>query len=212
MAIPLNLIQVWVGPKPPPPKVQKFMEDTKTMNSDMTYQRYGNEVLERYKTDPYILHMLGAREEWAFIVDRIRVLLLRDEGGIYIDCDAQPIRPLSSMKFWDAPHVDFVCGFRDPYRSGVALHRGISLLDNTFLASAKNGRMANRLVNLYHSQAPKRDGHDIGVEIMANCDWTTVFTNFRYVYGMRVDPETVFLHDPQNLGSWTNNHKLQFAT
>jgi hypothetical protein len=211
MAVISKIHQVWIGPKTPPAEVHKFMDDTKAMNSDMAYQRYGNEILDRYKSDPYVLYLLGSNSPWAFIVDRIRVLLLRDEGGIYIDCDAKPIRPLSSMKFWDAPHVDFVCGFRDPYRSGVALHRGISLLDNTFLASAKNGRMANRLVNLYHSQAPKRDGHDIGVEIMANCDETTVFTNFRYVYGMQVHPETVFLHDPHNLGSWCDNHKLQFA-
>lgn len=211
MAIEPTIHQIWVGDSAPPEREMKFMEDTKRVNSDMAYHFHGNAILERYKSDPYIRYMMGGKVPWAFIVDRLRVLLLRDEGGIYIDCDAQPIKPLSSLKFWDREYVDFVCGFRDPWRPGVALHRGITLLDNTFLASAKNGRMANRLVNLYHSQAPKRDGHDIGVEIMANCDETTVFTNFRYVYGMQTFPETVFLHDPHNLGSWTDRHRLQFA-
>lgn len=187
------------------------MDDTKAMNSDMAYQRHGNELMERYKLDPYIRYMLGAKEQWAFIVDRLRVLLLRDEGGLYIDADARPVQPVSTLKIWGKEHIDFVAGYRDPYRPGVSLHRGISFIDNTFLASAKNGRMANRLVDLYHSQAPKRDGHDIGVEIAANSDVDTVMLNFRYVYAMEVYPQTIFLHDDQNLGSWCEHRKIQFA-
>jgi len=187
------------------------MDDTQAMNSDLEYRRHGNEILQRYENDPYIRYMMGAKEQWAFIVDRIRVLLLRDEGGLYIDADARPIKPVSTLPIWDRKDIDFVAGFRDPYRQGVALHRGISLVDNTFLASAKGGRIANRLVELYHSKAPKRDGHDIGCEILANSREDVVWLNFRYVYAMEKHPETVFLHDDQNLGSWTIQRQIQFA-
>lgn len=211
MAIPRKIHQIWVGPNPIPNEVEPYCEKTRSMNPDFAYELHGNELLTRYESDPYVRHMVNNGEKWAFIVDRLRVLLLRDEGGFYIDSDARPIQPISTLPIWNMDHVDFVAGFRDPYRPGVALHRGISLVDNTCLASMPNGRIANRLVNLYNSKSPKRDGHDIGCEILANSREDVVWLNFRYVYGMQRHPESVFLHDDANLGSWTTNRPLQFA-
>lgn len=198
--------QIWIGPEIPQ-EIQGYCDDMKRMNSDMEYQLHRNEVLERYKDDPYVRYLLNAEEKMAFVVDRIRVLLLRDEGGIYIDADARPVRPFSTLPWLDMPHVDFAFACRDAYRPGVAIARGISFIDNTFLASRKNGRMANRLCALYHSKAPKRDGGAIGREIFSNLDWTCVALNFRYVYAMERYPETLVLHDPFNLGSWVTKTK-----
>lgn len=195
-----------------PPNLQSFCAQTERMNKGWAYKLHGNEALERYKDDPYIHRMIAVEEKWAFIADRLRVLILRDEGGVYIDADAQPISPLDILPVWDMPHVDFVTAVRDPYRPGVALHRGISLIDNTFMASARDGRIASRLVRLYSSKTPKRTGHDQGCEVLANADWTTVILNYKFVYAMERMPDTIFLHDGFNLGSWTDSPKLTFAT
>jgi hypothetical protein len=203
--------QVWIGPKEVPDDVQKYVDSTKAINRGWDHHFWGNSSLDLYKNDPYIHHMIKGGEKWAFVADRLRILLLRDFGGVYIDADAMPLKPLDSMSVWNNPAIDFVASFRDPYRPGVALHRGISLIDNTFMASAKDGRMINRLVRLYNSRTPKRDGHDTGVEIIANCLEDTAFINFRYVYGMEAHPESVFLHDPINLGSWVDTHNMRFA-
>lgn len=205
--------QLWIGPAEVPEKIQEFCDATKRLNPDWDCKLHRNEVMDRYKSDPYVRHMLNAGDKMAFIADRIRILLLKEEGGVYVDADAMPLRPLSSLKVWDLPHVDFITGFRDPYRTGVALHRGISLIDNTFMASVPNGRMINRLDRIYTSRTPKRNGHDTGVEVIANCREDTLFLNFRYFYAMKpLPPEALFDHDSINLGSWVERPHLQFAT
>lgn len=194
--------QAWVGEKPIPEREKAWCEEMKKMNPTWDVRLYGNELLELYKTDPYVRALQDLKKPAAFIVDRLRMLLLRDYGGVWLDPDCQPIRPLDTLKeVWDG-HAMFVAGFRSPDRSGVALHRGITLLDNTFLASAKNSRMCQRIVNLWRPQNVVVDGHAVGVEIMRNCHSDVVLLNYRYFYAMQNLPETIVLHDATNLESW----------
>lgn len=212
MSIPRLIHQIWFGPDPVPDNIRSLCTQTEKMNNGWKYRLHGNELLARYHDDPYIHRMMEVGDKLAFVADRLRVLLLRDEGGVYIDADAQPISPLDSIPVWDMPHVDFVHGSRDTYRPGVALHRAIPIVDNTFLASAKNGRMANRLVSCYSSKTPRRNGHAVGCEIINHSDWTVVNLGFKYVYALERHPETLFLHDGINLASWCDTPRLQFAT
>lgn len=172
------------------------------MNPTWDVRLHGNELLETYKTDSYVKALQDLKKPMAFVNDRLRMLLLRDFGGVYLDCDCQPIRPLDTLKnVWDGL-ATFVAGFRSPLRSGVALHRGITLLDNTFLASAKNSRMCQRILNLWRPQNVIIDGHAVGVEIMSNCHSDVVLLGYRYFYSMENLPEAIVLHDHQNLESW----------
>lgn len=211
MAVPRTIHQVWVGDEMPV-GISANCDAMRKMNHDMAYTLHGNEVLERYRDDPYVRHLIGSGAKMAFVVDRIRVLLLREFGGIYVDCDARPIQPFSKLKFWDDPKVDFVAAMRDPYRPAVALHRGVSLVDNSVFASAKNGRIANRLCSLYNSKAPRRDGHDHGCEVMANTAEDVVWLNFRYIYALQRYAETIILHDDANLGSWVDKKEPAILT
>lgn len=209
--IPRKIHQVWCGPEIPE-RIQEFCDSTKRLNPDWEHKLHGNEALERYKADPYVRNMVNSGDPMAFIADRIRVLILKEQGGVYVDADAMPLKPLSSLNIWDMPHVDFITGFRDPYRTGVALHRGISLIDNTFMASVPNGRMINRLDRKYSTREPKVNGHGVGVEVLANCREDTMFLNSRYFYAMKpLPPEALFDHDSINLGSWVERPHLQFA-
>lgn len=202
--MPINKIvhQAWIGEKPIPDREKAWCEEMKKMNPTWDVRLHGNELLGTYKNDPYVRALQDLKKPAAFIVDRLRMLLLRDHGGVWLDPDCQPIRPLDTLKdLWNGP-ATFVAGFRSPYRSGVALHRGISLVDNTFLASSKNSRMCRRILDLWRPQNVVVDGHAVGCEIMANCHADVVMLGYRYFYSMENLPETIVLHDHQNLESW----------
>lgn len=202
MSIPRRIFQGWIGEKPMPEREQKWCAQMAQMNPGWEHRLFGNEILEKYGRDPYVKALLDLGKPKAFVVDRIRMLLLRDEGGIWLDPDCQPIRPLDTIKdVWDGPAA-FVAGFRSPDRPDVALHRGVTLLDNTFLASAKNSRMCQRILALWRPQNLIVDGHAVGVEIMRNCYSDVALLNHRYFYSTQNLPETIVLHDNQNLASW----------
>lgn len=200
--IPKNLFQIWVGPKPVPDRERSWCLQMAAMNKTWQHKLHGNELLTRYADDPYIRAMQERGIALAFVTDRLRVLLLRDEGGVYLDADCEPIRPIDSLDIWNRPEVDFVAGLRSPHRKDVALHRSIPLVDNTFMASAKGGRMISRLVALWSPAHIIIDGHATGCSILENADHSTILLNHRYIYGMERFPETLVLHDQGNLGSW----------
>ena len=80
-----------------------------------------NEIMGRYGQDPYVRRLYAMKESLAFIADRLRLLVLRDEGGFWVDSDVDFQRPLSLLdKICARPEVDFVTGVRNPWRPHVA--------------------------------------------------------------------------------------------
>jgi hypothetical protein len=199
--IPRKLFQGWIGEKPMPEREKAWCAEMKRMNPTWEHRVFGNEILEEYEQDPYVRALLDLDKPKAFVVDRLRMLLLRDHGGVWLDPDCQPIRPLDTLNVWDGP-ATFIAGFRSPDRPQVALHRNVSLIDNTFLASAPNSRMCQRILSLWRPQSVVIDGHAVGVEIIRDCHSDVVLLNHRYFYSMQNLPETIVLHDNQNLESW----------
>lgn len=210
--IPRIIWQGWIGPKPPPDEVKRYCEAMHRMNSDFEYRWFGNEILDQYGPDPYVKYMLTRGEKWAFVVDRIRVLLLKDHGGIWIDPDSEPVRPLNRLTFWGDPRWDFITAHRSPYREGVQVKRGIALVDNTVIVSAKNGRMINRLVELSNSISPVRKGAEYGWEMIDQSGLDIGWLSPRVFYSTSPHPEAVILHDDKNLASWCENRPMTFAT
>lgn len=204
MSVPRLLHQIWIGPRPIPEREQHWCAEMAKMNPTWKHTLHGNEVLTRYVDDPYIKVMQERQMSLAFISDRLRILLLRDEGGVYLDADCEPIRPLDSMQIWDRSDLDFVAGLRSPFRKDVALHRAIPLVDNTFMASAKNGHLVSKIASLWSPEHIVIDGHSTGCAVLENADHTTILLNHRYIYAMEKFPENLVLHDfgNRNLGSW----------
>lgn len=204
MSVPRRLFQGWIGDKPMPERERQWCAQMKTMNPTWDHHVFGNEILETYGRDTYVKALLDLDKPKAFVVDRIRMLLLRDQGGVWLDPDCQPIRPLDTLNpLWDGP-ATFIAGFRSPDRPQVALHRNVSLIDNTFLASAPNSRMCQRILSLWRPNPAGIvvDGHAVGVEIIRSCHSDVVLLNSRYFYAMQNLPETVCLHDAHNLETW----------
>lgn len=210
MAILRRCHQIWIGKKEIPAREKHFHQLMKARNPEWEVTLHGNELLTRYAKDPYISWMLGTNEKWAFITDRLRVLLLRDEGGVYLDVDCEPIRPLNTLKFWDVDFVDFAYGTRSPGRPSVALHRGpIAFVDNTFLASKPHGRLISKLVTLWTPERKVVNGYKTGIEVIQHADWTTINTGVNPFYSMENNPQVICLHDHHNLSSWTDETTRQ---
>lgn len=197
-----------------PDNLKRFTHDMRRLNEgEFAYTLHGNEALDRYGRDPYIKYMRDGGEKLAFLADRLRLLLLRDEGGIYIDADAKPVRPFSLLNpVWELSHVDFVYGHRNPWRPKVALHRGVAFVDNTFMASAPNGRMVNNLLSLYTPNSKVVHGGAVGAEILRSGDWTCVDTGVNPFYSLHDTPETICLHDDINLASWVEEGQKKIGT
>lgn len=194
-----SIFQIWLGTIPD--KIRAMCDGVREMNRDMEYRLYGNEILERYGNDPYVRKMQSVDEKPAFIVDRLRAILLRDEGGWYVDSDCVAVHPLSSITTYE--QTDFVTAFRNPRRPQVALFRGISLVDNTVFGTAKNGRIINKICSLYRPEAWKQTGNSMGADgMISHSDHTTIWLNYRYFYADVPTAETVVLHDAHNLKSW----------
>lgn len=190
-----------------PEREVKWCAMTAVMNPTWKHTLFGNEALEHFGQDPYVRAMVLRKRPWAFIADRIRVLLLLEHGGIWLDPDCQPIRPLDTLPMWDEPKVEFVMSGRSPYRARVALSRGINVFDNTFMASAPNGRIMRRIAALWCPEMMTGtnviDGGCCGREAFANLDgYTDRVIGYRAFYDMETTPQTIMLHDAANLGSW----------
>lgn len=211
--IPTLLHQIWAGPAPLPDRERQWCSEMGRLNWPWKHTLHGNETLERYGQDPYIKAMLAKGEKWAYVSDRLRVLLLRDEGGVYLDADCQPMMALKRLSIWEREDLDFVAAMRSPHRKEVALHRGVSLIDNTFLASAKKGRMIGKIEALWTPAAVTGEGmingNRTGIAIMEAIDDTVILLNHRYIYAEQAFPETIVLHDAHNLGSWRPQYEAK---
>jgi len=212
--IPRRIIQGWIGPAPMPDRERQWCDQMKAMNPTWAYQCFGNEMLERFKSDPYVKAMVDRGRPWAFICDRIRVLLLQEEGGVWLDPDCQPIRPLDTLKIWDQPDVEFILSCRNPFRPMVALSRGVTFADNTFLASAPNSRLIRRIAALWRPEMMQGtqviNGNACGLEVLANLDGITDrLLGYRAFYDLEITPATICLHDNANLGSWVQQLKAE---
>jgi len=201
-----KIFTCWLGGQPPE-RIRKLIDDARRINekAGWKYTFYGKEVLDRYQADPYVKLLLQKGEKIAFVVDRIRLLLARDEGGFWVDADAQFIKSMALLNVvCERPDVDFITGLRNPWRPHLGIGRGIPLVDNTAFGSAKGGQMVKRILDLYKPETPKQTGQTFGMEVLRTADQNTVLLNFRYFYAMndQISPETIILHDQSNLHSW----------
>lgn len=91
--IPKIIHQIWIGPKTPP----SFMHKWKEMNPDYEYMLWDNESIKRLDLingRVMRLYRLDNRDCWNGRSNVLRLEILKKYGGIYIDADCDPQRPL----------------------------------------------------------------------------------------------------------------------
>lgn len=208
MSIERTIHQIWLGPKMPE-NYRLWCRKMQQINPDWNYRLWREDVLDRYADDPYVAWMKETGERTAFLVDRLRVLLLRDDGGLYCDADCFPVQSFRVLdEVWDDPRIEFVAGMRSPDRRHVSLNTpGLALVDNTFFASAKGGKMAHRLCNLYQANSRKHTGFSMGKEILRNASPSTLLLGYKYFYAETPNPEMILSHDSHNAYSWGKPNK-----
>lgn len=84
--------QIWIGPNPMPREDRYFVRDMKNMNPSWEYRFWTNDNLpelpENIKT---IFDLFGKGKQYAFQADVLRLFLIKEYGGLYIDVDFQPL-------------------------------------------------------------------------------------------------------------------------
>jgi len=94
MTIPKIIHQIWIGPKPRP---SKFMDTWKTKHPEFTYILWTEDEMRRRGLKLKCWKQINTMSEICGKVDIIRLEILYQYGGIYIDADSICIEPFDDI-------------------------------------------------------------------------------------------------------------------
>ena len=92
--IPKIIHQIWIGPKTPP---TKFMNTWKEKNPEFTYIRWNEEEIKTRLLKLRCKEKIQEIEEMCGKADILRLEILYEYGGIYIDADSICIEPIDDL-------------------------------------------------------------------------------------------------------------------
>jgi len=122
---------VWLGGAPKPPIVETCLASWKRFCPGWTLREWGDETLAGL--DNRYLREAVAHRKWAFAADYLRLKILNDHGGFYLDTDLELLKPIDAFCA-----NDFTTGFIDRPPN--------VFLNMCFLGAAKgNARIAEML-------------------------------------------------------------------
>ena len=104
--IPKALHYIWLGGAPKPPAVLRCIESWKRACPGWEIREWGDESLAGLG-NRYLLEAVEHRK-WAFAADYLRLKILNDHGGFYLDSDLELLKPIDEFCA-----CDFVTGFID---------------------------------------------------------------------------------------------------
>jgi len=91
--------QIWVGPYDIPNKEKYFLERNKRVNPDFEHILWTDDNLpELPEKIKELCNFFSERKDYAFVADVLRVFLVHEYGGMYIDLDARPNAPMSDLE------------------------------------------------------------------------------------------------------------------
>lgn len=149
-----------------------------------------DEFLQTYVKDPEVYR-------WAFIADRVRLLLLRDFGGVYVDLDARPIRSFNEILNKLTPQHTFFAGMKE-------LQSNHTLIDCTVYGSSPNSRIVNEILKVYKILEWAHGCKTFSDVIITETDTDVALFNYRHFYDDKITKDTIVLHDVMDtrLFSW----------
>jgi len=201
--IPKIIHQIWIGDEKMPDHCVQFVKEMKDMHPDWQYKLWGNEIFtDVYKEDEFLQSYIKNPKmyKWAFIADRIRLLLLRDYGGIYCDVDAKPIQSFNVIRDKLSPNHTFVAGLKQ--------HQSVdALIDCTVYGSAPNSRIINECLSIYKSILWACGCKMFSDKIIKSIESDVALFGYEYFYNTSVNNKTIVLHDIEStrLLSWVNS-------
>ena len=186
--VPKIIHQIWIGDDPLSEDCKRSTDKMKDVHERLGYKYYlwGNEIFDRYKDDKFLINYREKKIDNRYITDRLRLLILRDFGGIYIDVDADCIRSFNSILNKLNSNISFFAGtWKHVPTSKTAL------IDVGILGSEKNSFMINKCLETYTTIHWANGGQMIGEKILQELDENTVIFNYRYFYDNTVTDKTV---------------------
>ena len=96
MAIPKVIHYCWFGPDPLPDSARKYIRSWRRYCPDYRIVEWNE---RNFNTDcnAYCREMVR-RKKWAFLTDYIRLWVIYEHGGIYLDTDVQLLRSLEPLR------------------------------------------------------------------------------------------------------------------
>tara|TARA_Y100001972_G_C7667481_1_gene338017 strand:- start:11569 stop:12291 length:723 start_codon:yes stop_codon:yes gene_type:complete len=214
--IPKIIHQIWIGDKKIPPHCEQFTKEMKAMHPDWEYHLWDHDKIfnNLYKNDRYLQHYIKQPDifKYAYISDRIRLLLLRDFGGVYVDVDAKPIRPFDLILDKCSDKITFFAGMKmtdDNIKSWM--------MDCTVYGSAPHSRAINLCLNTYTTINWANGGFMFSEILLRNIDDDMLALAPNYFYSSKITNKSIILHDVPDTRLWTwfdrndNNMSSWFA-
>ena len=208
MSIPKIIHQIWIGYKDPPEWCVRFGKEMQAMHPDWEYKLWKHDDIFNgiYKDDIFLQEYITKPEvyKWAFMADRIRLLLLRDFGGVYCDLDAKPIRPFDLVLNELSDQHTFFSGMKSSQSNNT-------LVDCTVYGSAPNSRMVNECLAEYVNINWAHGCKVFSEVIIQKFGQDVALFNYEYFYNHEVNDKTIVLHDviETRLFSWVDGGAMK---
>jgi inositol phosphorylceramide mannosyltransferase catalytic subunit len=144
--VPRYIHQIWLGSNPVPPTVSAWAQHALANGYQHRLWREADLAENGYDRNPALRLMLE-RGDYPGAVDVARYLILRDLGGIYLDCDWYPAR--TSRSFHGLLPLAGLCLFAEetPRNTGA----GSILFANSFIATPAGNPVLARLCEVLPS-------------------------------------------------------------
>ena len=196
MNIPKKIHQIWIGPRVLPEKYVEMTANMKAMHPDWEYRLWTHEEIfnDLYADDIYLQAYIKDPKtfKWAFITDRIKLLLLRDFGGVYIDVDAKYIKSFDAvMEKLEEKHT-FFAGMK-------TYNEQSSLIECAVYGAAPNSRLINLCLDFYQDTRWAHGCMDFSNVIVHNLENDALLLNSKYFYSFEEFEQTIVLHEPEEI-------------
>lgn len=98
--IPKIIHYCWFGCNPKPENIKKYIQSWRNYCSDYKIIEW-NETNFDVKSNQYVYEAYQAKK-WAFVTDYVRLKVLYDYGGFYMDTDVEVVKSLEPLRIYDA--------------------------------------------------------------------------------------------------------------
>lgn len=98
--IPKIIHYCWFGGKEKPEDVKQYISSWKKHCPDYELKEWNESNFDIHEND-YCKEAYAARK-WAFVTDYVRLKVLYEEGGFYMDTDVEMVKSLDPLRVYDA--------------------------------------------------------------------------------------------------------------
>lgn len=93
LTIPKRLHRVWVGPQHRPPLYDAWWLRWGQLHPDWDRFTWGDLDIQDWEVAP----LFPRCSHWAIVSDLVRIEAVWRFGGVYVDCDTEPLRPIDEL-------------------------------------------------------------------------------------------------------------------